>query len=149
MAYLADTNVLLRWVRLDDPQNALARAAVRTLHTQGETISVTPQNFIEFWGVATRPTNVNGFGMTPIEAELSLGDLERLFPLLPDVAAIYSEWRSLVVAAGVSGAQVHDARLVAVMQAHGISHLLTFNPSDFRRFPRITVVHPRDVVPAA
>jgi hypothetical protein len=42
----------------------------------------------------------------------------------------------------VSGAQVHDARLVAAMLAHGISHLLTLNDRDFTRYSSITVMHP-------
>jgi hypothetical protein len=44
-----------------------------------------------------------------------------------------------------SPAQVHDARLVAVMRVHGLTHVLTFNPTDFTRYPGITVVRPQDV----
>lgn len=40
----------------------------------------------------------------------------------------------------VRGRQVYDARLVAVMLAHGITHILTFNGNHFRRFTGITVV---------
>jgi hypothetical protein len=40
---------------------------------------------------------------------------------------------------------VHDARLVAVMRVHSLTHILTFNTTDFIRYPAITVVHPRDV----
>jgi predicted nucleic acid-binding protein len=90
-------------------------------------------------------TNLNGLGLSPEEADLELTQLEGLFRLLPDVSSIYPIWRRLVVAARVSGRQVHDARLVAVMLAHGISHLLTFNTSDFTRHKGITVVHPQDV----
>ena len=35
---------------------------------------------------------------------------------------------------GVSGVQVHDARLVATMIVHGVTHILTFNTSDFVRY---------------
>lgn len=55
------------------------------------------------------------------------------------------EWRRLVVHYRVSGVQVHDARIVAAMQTHGITHLLTFNGDDFRRFSEITVVHPSEI----
>ena len=34
------------------------------------------------------------------------------------------------------------------MLVHGLTHLLTFNVDDFRRFEGITVVHPQDVTPA-
>jgi predicted nucleic acid-binding protein len=41
--------------------------------------------------------------------------------------------------------QVYDTRLVASMHVHGITHLLTFNVSDFARFPGITAAHPQDI----
>jgi hypothetical protein len=41
---------------------------------------------------------------------------------------------------------VHDARLVASTLAHGVTHLLTFNATDFRRYPGIVVVPPEDVL---
>ncbi|MCG6133823.1 MAG: hypothetical protein MET45_04030 [Nostoc sp. LLA-1] len=38
---------------------------------------------------------------------------------------------------------VHDARLVAVMCVHGLTHILTFNISDFTRYSNeIIAVHP-------
>jgi predicted nucleic acid-binding protein len=46
---------------------------------------------------------------------------------------------------GVSGRQVHDARLAAVMEVHGVTHILTFNTDDFRRYPGIISVDPHAV----
>jgi hypothetical protein len=46
----------------------------------------------------------------------------------------------------VSGAQVHDARLVAAMHVHGVRHLLTLNVRDFARHLGITVVHPQTLL---
>ncbi len=37
---------------------------------------------------------------------------------------------------------VHDARLVAAMLVHGLSHILTFNTTEFARYSEITAVHP-------
>ncbi|HSK74585.1 MAG TPA: hypothetical protein VK892_22995 [Pyrinomonadaceae bacterium] len=37
----------------------------------------------------------------------------------------------------MSGKNVHDARLTAAMIKHKISHLLTFNVKDFKRFVEI------------
>jgi hypothetical protein len=39
---------------------------------------------------------------------------------------------------GVQGVQGHDARLVAWMQSHGLTHVLTLNAADFARYPGIT-----------
>ncbi len=35
---------------------------------------------------------------------------------------------------GVSGVQVHDARLAATMKANNITYILTFNTVDFIRY---------------
>lgn len=145
MAYLADTNILLRWVSPADPQHSLAVNSVKSLQRRGEIVHITPQNLIEFWNVATRPALANGLGMGPAEAEQEVESLELLFPLVPDTPDIYKEWRKLVSAAGVSGVKVHDARLPAVMLANGLTHILTFNADDFKRFPGITAVRPEDV----
>jgi predicted nucleic acid-binding protein len=42
---------------------------------------------------------------------------------------------------------VHDARLVAVMRTHGVTHILTFNVSDFVRYQSMGIVpvHPSSV----
>jgi len=134
MICLVDTNILLRIVHRTDPRHLSVRTAVRKLRTDGNLLQATSQNFAEFWNVSTRPTNRNGFGLTPLQTEQLLRITERLFPLLPDSPVIYSEWRRLVVKYGVSGVQVHDARLAAAMISYDITHILTFNTSDFVRY---------------
>lgn len=97
MDYLVDTNILLRFVDRANSQHAIVREAVRKLRVSGESLRATSQNFTEFWDVATRPATRNGFGLTTQDTAHRLGILERLFPLLPDSAAVYPAWRGLVV----------------------------------------------------
>ncbi|MCY7374375.1 MAG: hypothetical protein LH472_00160 [Pyrinomonadaceae bacterium] len=66
--------------------------------------------------------------------------VEKIFPLLPDDARVHREWRKLVLTFGVSGVQVHDARIVAAMLVHQVTHILTFNTSDFTRYSGIGIV---------
>ncbi len=40
----------------------------------------------------------------------------------------------MVVKHSVQGAKVHDTRLVAAMNVHGVARILTFNGNDFTRF---------------
>jgi predicted nucleic acid-binding protein len=148
MEYLADTNILIRRIDRGHALRAAATTAVRVLLRSGERVYVAPQNIIEFWNVCTRPLERNGLGLSPTEADREASRLEGILTILPDVPAIYPEWRRLVVAHSVSGAQVHDARLVAVMNVYGISNLLTFNGPDFSRYPGIHVIQPEDVVGA-
>jgi len=63
--------------------------------------------------------------------------------LLRDTPGVYDEWRRLVATHAASGKAAHDARLVAAMMIHEITHILTFNGSDFKRYPGITVLHPQ------
>ena len=64
---------------------------------------------------------------------------------LPDSAAVYREWRRIVLQHSVLGVQVHDARLAAAMYVHRVSHILTLNVTDFSRFSGITAVHPGSI----
>ncbi len=46
----------------------------------------------------------------------------------------------------IQGKAAHDARLVAAMQKHGVSQLLTFNGADFRRYLEIEVLDPEAII---
>jgi predicted nucleic acid-binding protein len=70
--------------------------------------------------------------------------LKSMFPLLPDTPAIYPVWESLVIQYQVSGKPAHDARLIAAMQVHGLTSILTFDKSGFSRYAGVEVVDPRD-----
>ena len=141
--FLIDTNILLRISRRDDPDHPVVDAALTKLKSIGTILYYTHQNISEFWNVATRPVNRNGFGLTVADTERETSAIEREMVLLPDSVAVYQEWRRLVFTHSVSGVQVHDARMAAAMKVHAVSHLLTLNPDDFRRYEHIIAVHPR------
>lgn len=141
--YLADTNLLLRLADPASPQHPIATNALARLIGQGDEVFLTPQNFIEFWAVATRPIEANGFGWSSERTATEVADLRERFPLLPDSPEIFARWLELVQRLAVHGKRVHDARLVAVLQAHGVEHLITFNTSDFAAFPSLSLVDPR------
>jgi predicted nucleic acid-binding protein len=142
---LVDTNILLRIARRFDPQHAIVDAALASLAGQNTTLCFTHQNIAELWNAMTRPVVRNGFGLSAIEAEREVRAIETGMSLLPDSAAVYQEWRRIVVKHNVGGVQVHDARLAAAMYVHGVSHILTLNVADFSRFEGLTAVHPDSV----
>jgi predicted nucleic acid-binding protein len=143
--FLLDTNIWLRSVQQQSPHHLLAVEALVILLRRGDEIFITAQNVIEFWSVASRPTEANGFGWPVETVRQEVEQLQAQFPLLDDTAAVYPQWLELVSSTHVTGRRVHDARLVAVMLIHGITHLLTFNADDFRLFPAITVVTPQEL----
>ena len=149
MTFLVDTNVLIRSVEPGSLHYQPARMAPAALRTQGHTLHIVPQNLYEFWVVCTRPTAVNGLGKTAAETAVEIANLKRFFTFLPDTPAVYPTWEQFVTSYDVLGKPAHDARLVAAMQVHRVTHLLTFNDADFKRFPGLTVVTPAEVLAAA
>ncbi len=143
MSYLVDSNVLLRLVYRRDLMHEDAQSAYEMLREQEQELFIVSQNLIEFWAVATRPTSSNGLGLTIEEAAYESSLLKGLFILKPDIPEIYAKWEQLVIKYQVRGKKVHDTRLVAAAIAHQITHLLTFNTDDFKRFTEITAIDPR------
>jgi len=70
--------------------------------------------------------------------------LERFCEVVTETENSYQIWRVLVTSHGVTGASVHDARLVAMMLDRGIPDILTLNAADFRRYP-VNVITPDQV----
>lgn len=147
MSYAVDTNILARSVQENHPMHQAAKEAVKVLLQGSEQVCALAQNFYEFWVIATRPPEQNGLGLSAAQAQVHLAEFETTLVPMPDTPAVYAEWKRLVGQHSVMGKNAHDARIVAAMTVHGISHLLTFNGHDFKRFQDIiTVIEPGDIV---
>ena len=142
---LVDTNILLRMTRQADPQHKTVANSLAVLAGQGTALYYTHQNIAELWNAMTRPVDRNGLGLSVNEAEREVEAIEAGMSLLADGEAVYREWRRIVTQFGISGVQVHDARLAAAMYVHRIGHILTLNVSDFTRFPGLAALHPNSV----
>jgi predicted nucleic acid-binding protein len=148
MLVLVDSGILLRLLEPTDPQYAAIRGAVRALRSRGESLVTAAQNAAEFWNVCTRPAAARGgFGLSIADADRRLRVIERLFHVVADTPAAYRVWRNLVVTHAVKGVQTHDARLVALMQVNGMTHILTLNGGDFARYPGIVPIAPTSLLP--
>ena len=145
MSYLVDTNVLLRSVQKSHPMQLDASRSIEFLLRHKQAVAVIPQNLIEFWAVATRPKLNNGLGLYVDETAQQIAAFKTAFELLPDTDSIFNEWEQLVVRHHVTGKQVYNARLAAATSVHSLTHLLTFNDGDFKRFTEIVVVNPQNV----
>jgi predicted nucleic acid-binding protein len=145
--YLLDTNVVMRFCNPSDVQHDLATDAISRLLMQSDECLLVTQVIIEFWVVATRPTQVNGLGWTAEQTRSTIDQLLDRFPFLEESPQIFPNWLNLVTANRVMGKRTHDARIIAAMLASGITHLLTFNPSDFAGISSITIIHPQDLPP--
>lgn len=144
--YLLDSNILIRWVQPADPGSATVVSAIDALLLAKAELFYVSQNLGEFWNAVTRPINRNGYGFSPEGANRLACIFESQIEMLPDLAEVHREWRRILVDYSVSGTQVHDARLVAAMLVHGVTHILTFNTKDFARFDPIEAVHPLQLI---
>ena len=142
MRWLLDTNVVLRVLNPALPDHEQASDAVARLLQNGDEPCVTAQNLIELWVVATRPLAANGLGLAPEVVRQHHDTLLRRFTFLGDTGSVFAHWRTLVQSHRIVGKRAHDTRLVAVMLAHGVTHLLTFNTADFASLIEITAVSP-------
>src|SRR3954463_14667929 len=121
--YLLDGNVLLRWVKPDDRDFPFTRMVIEDILRNGAVLCYTSQNVAEFWNTCPRPIDRNGYGLSPQDTDARAKLFESKLQLLPDIPSVHQEWRRLLVSHNVSGAQVHDARLVAAMHVHGVKQI--------------------------
>jgi predicted nucleic acid-binding protein len=64
------------------------------------------------------------------------------FRLAEDTQVVTDNLLVLIGSIPVGGKQVHDANIVASMQAYGVSRLLTHNTADFACFASVITVLP-------
>jgi predicted nucleic acid-binding protein len=146
VAVLVDTNVLIFSIQQGHPSGEVSLRAIKSFLAADEPVCVLPQNISEFWNVCTRPADKNGLGLTPNETENRLNRLDPILTVLHDTPLVYTKWRQLIVQYQVSGIQVHDARIAAAMQVHGIAQILTYNPRDFARYDGINPLRPDEAI---
>jgi predicted nucleic acid-binding protein len=142
---LVDSSVLIRTLQPNHSLYILAERAILLLPEQGRDLHIVAQNLIELRAVATRPLGENGLGLTAAEAASELERIKSMFLFLQETPAIYPAWEALVIRHQVIGKPTHDARLVAAMQVHGLTEILTFDRTGFSRYPGIEVIHPEQV----
>lgn len=146
MDWLIDTSIITRTIHVGSALQPLAIDALARLRIKDETLCIVPQNLIEFWAVATRPATANGLRLSIEEAENELAEIKRHFVLKAEDQTIFQNWEQVVKAYRVSGKTTHDARIIAQMQTHNITNLLTFNIADFQRYAQmVSVFAPSDI----
>jgi predicted nucleic acid-binding protein len=142
---LLDTNIVLRNALRDEPLYREVHEALERAVAQGWELCITNQNVIEFWVVATRPQAANGIGLIPEEARREVDEVLNAFTLLPDPPDLLQIWLELCTGFAALGRVAYDARLVALMKAHEIEHLLTLDAGGFGRYPDITCLTPAQI----
>lgn len=146
MACLVDTGVLLRAFDADAVDHLAVRQSLRELLIRKERRVAALQNLAEFWNVSTRPSDKNGYGLSLERVTRRMHWVEQFCDVVTEDGVSLRLWKDLLTTYSITGVTVHDARLVSVMLAHGISHILTLNDRDFRRYGSIVVLTSGDLI---
>jgi hypothetical protein len=137
-----DSNLLIYAHREDSPWHNAAYARIAEL-AEGPAAWAIPWPCIhEFLSIVTHPRIYAP--PTPLEKAIDQVEAWLESPnlvLLSESGDYWPQLRSILQTGGVSGPQVHDARVAALCQQHGVSELWTID-RDFSRFPGLTVRNP-------
>jgi hypothetical protein len=137
-----DTNLLVYAHREDSPWHEAACARVTEL-AEGRSPWAIPWPCLhEFLAIVThariyQPPTPLALALDQVEAWLESPSVV----LLAEADAYWPCLRAVVEAGRIAGPQVHDARVVALCQLHGVRELWSAD-RDFGRFPGVTVRNP-------
>lgn len=139
---LLDTNVLVCLSNPGSPERQACRNYLTSLMAEGHKPVFCTQVVYEFWTVATRPNTVNGLGWDAMKTRFEIELFSSQFALLHDTPDVFDLWLGLVTTYDLKGKRIHDAHLLATMQANGVTQILTWNPSDFPPVEGIAILTP-------
>jgi predicted nucleic acid-binding protein len=128
-----DTNILVYSIVQEMPLHQLSRSTLEKLLAQEIPLWISTQVVQESLAVLTRP-NQFAQDISPAAATMAVQELLPSFRLGETTLAVMTKLLEIVSAYSVKGKQIHDANIVATMQASGLSNLLTANPKDFQRY---------------
>ncbi len=137
-----DTNILVYAHREDSPFHAAAARCVAGLAEGAAPWAIPWPCLHEFLAIVTHariydPPTPPAAALDQVDAWLEAPSLV----LLAESEQYWTELRSLVTAGRVTGARIHDARIAALCQQHGVRELWSAD-RDFSRFPDLAVLNP-------
>jgi predicted nucleic acid-binding protein len=129
-----DTNVLIRLHVATAQQHADVYQAVERLLQGRAEIWISRQVMREYAAVLTREQPYTTAPLNPQDVASQLRLFETHYRIAEDNARVTAALCTLLETIPLGGKQVHDANIVATMQAYGIGRLFTLNSVDFTRF---------------
>lgn len=137
-----DTHVLVYAHREDSPFHRAAFTAIRAL-AEGQAAWSTPWPCLhEFFSIVTHPRiydppTPQSHALDQIEAWLESPSLV----LLAESQRHWQTLKTMIESGRIRGPRVHDARIAALCQQHGVRELWSAD-RDFTRFSGVTVSNP-------
>jgi uncharacterized protein len=133
-----DTNILVYAHRNEAPQHIVALTLLRELGESSSPWAIPWPCISEFYSVVTNTKIWKAKASSPEQAikQLTVWSRAPGLKLLSEVHASLDLLTKLVLNSQIRGPAVHDARIVALCLAHGVSSLYTAD-RDFSRFPQL------------
>jgi predicted nucleic acid-binding protein len=141
-----DTNVLVFANTATAPLHAEAQAALQSFAASGAELWISRQILGEYLATLSRPQPFS----SPVSAVNLIADVTRFqsqFQIAEDGPSVTFNLLGLLGSISIGGKQVHDANVIATMQAHSLRRLLPHNTADFARFGAIIQVKPLVTTP--
>jgi uncharacterized protein len=137
-----DTNILVYAHREDSAFHDPAATRIAELAEGSATWSIPWPCVHEFLAIVTHPRIYAP--PTPLPRAFDQVDAWLASPtlvLLAESAAHWPALRTILARGRIAGPQVHDARIAALCQQHGVRELWSAD-RDFNRFPGLMIVNP-------
>ncbi|MEN8133204.1 MAG: PIN domain-containing protein [Pseudomonadota bacterium] len=131
-----DTNILVYANVAAAPFHEQALNALKTAYQSERPLWISRQVLREFIAARTRPQTFAQPSMPEVVIE-RVRYLQERFQVADDTAAVTGKLIKLLEDFKIGGKQIHDANIVATMQAYDIPCLLTHNIKDFERFGQL------------
>jgi predicted nucleic acid-binding protein len=139
--WFVDTNVLVYANMAQAPLHAVALMRLQEVARTGAPLWISRQVLREYLAVVTRPQRWSA--PQPLTRALArVRYFQRRFQVADETAVVTARLLTLLRTIPAGGAQIHDANIVATMQAYGIQRLLTENVADFARFSGVITIVP-------
>ena len=136
-----DTNVLIHASIGASSRHQVAVQQLEEHYQAGTEIWISRQILREFVAAVTRPQPISP--ALPINIVVSEARFyEARFHIANEDAEITDRLFKLLLRIPAGGKHIHDANIVATMQANDITYLLTENTSDFTRYSGLITVVP-------
>ena len=132
-----DTNVLVFATLPASPIHDAARDAVHQRVMGGARLWISRQVIRELLARLTRPDPA---ALSLPDAVRQIEGILQVFAVADGTSEVTECLCRLLRTVGARGKQVHDANIVATMQAYRIDRLLTHNVKDFTRYQRAGLI---------
>ncbi len=135
--FFIDTNVLLTATDDARKHHLEVKKLFKSAIQAGFHLAFSGQVIREYLVVATRPVDVNGFGLRSGDAVHNIMEFQKLLLTYDEKKTTADSLKHLVIKYQLKGKRIHDANIIATMKTHGIKYLITDNSADFNCFEDI------------